>query len=503
MKRQTILLITVVVVTAMIFVIPPILRTQSVVPLTLSSQPDFVATSEQATAPNSNTSDAITLLAVTEKENGVGLQARPVEPATLADLPGYAPINFGHHYTYAVIPDRKTLAVITWPGDYGAGGKLHLIDLDTWTDTPADLQIDDYVGELTFSTDGKTLFWTAPTAYDPAHGIPHDFQLYRYDLDSRQLSVITRLPPSIIPWSQRLSSGKVAIFGIPTDPNNLPEDVPHLLIIDPTENRIVADVQLDGVQAGQFREQATDETASVQGGSWQYVSYNPGLAWGLDRNVLYVVHADEDKVTVVDLANGTLIKQTHIRPPQSFLEWISNSLAPAAQAKGGPWLEARAILSPHGERLYVLSKKKEMDLLEASDLRVIATNGMHEVSQLNELLTDFVLTPDGKTLLVVKGEIDKSYGFDLLVNRDIYVLEAETLRERIHVRIDQVDQLWFDGFSPDGRYAYLRGSSAQWVEGSGWRNWRTVWQLLDLNSYRLISAGESGSIYGALLHIAP
>jgi hypothetical protein len=505
MKRQTIFLIAVVVVTAAIFVIPPTLRTLSVVPLTLSSQPDFVTTSEQTTAPNSNISDSITLLAVTEKENGVGLQARPVDPATLADLPGYAPIDFGHHYTYAASPDRKMLAVITWwsSGPSNAGGILHLIDLNTWADMPTNLRVDDYVGELTFGADGKMLYWTIPTMRDPAHGMPRDYQLYRYDLDSRQLSAITQLPSSFIPWSQRLSSDNVAIFGIPTDPNNLAEDMPHLLIIDPVGNRIVADLRLDGVKAGQFREQATNSIATVQEESWQYVTYNPGFAWDLDRNVLYVVHADGDKVTVVDLVDGTLIKQTHFRPPQSFLAWISDSLAPAAEAKGGPWLAARVILSRDRERLYVFSEKTEMGIPKPTDLRVIATDGMREISRLDELLTDFALTPDGKSLLIVKGEIDKSYGFDMLVNRDVYVLDAETLRERIHVRIEQVDQLWFDGFSPDGRYAYLRGSSAQWVEGSGWRNWRTTWQLLDLNSYRLISTTESKNSYAVLLHIVP
>lgn len=504
MKRQMIFLITLVVVTAAIFVIPPTLRTLSVAPLTLSSQPDFVTTSEQAaTAPNSNTSDAVTLLAVTEKEIGVGLQARPVDPATLVDLPGYTPIDFGHHYTYAVSPDRKMLAVITWLGDSNAGGVLHLIDLNTWTDMPTSFRIDDYASDITFGADGKTLYWTIPSVRDSAHGMPRDYQLCQYDLDSRQLSVITQLPSSFIPWSQRLSSGNVAIFGVPTDPNNLAENAPRLLAIDPTGNRIVADMRLDGVKAGQFREQVMNATPSAQEESWQYVMYNPGLAWDLDRKILYIIHADDEKVTVVDLVNGAFIKQVQIRPPQTLLDWVSDALAPAAEAKGGPWLGARVILSRDGERLYVFSEKTEMGLLKATDLRVIATNGMREISHLGELLTDFALTPDGKSLLIVKGEIVWSYGFDMLVNRDVYVLDAETLQEHIHVRIDQVDQLWFDGFSPDGRYAYLRGSSAQWVEGSGWRNWRTMWQLLDLDSYDLISAGESGSPYGALLHIVP
>ena len=398
-------------------------HTLSVAPPTLSSQPDHVAESEQAIVPNPNTSDAITLLAVTEEENGVGLQARPVSPATLADL--------------------------------------------------------------------------------PAHGIPRDYQLYQYDLDRRQLSAITQLPPSFIPWAQRLSSGNVAIFGIPTDPNNLTEDVPRLLIIDPAGNRIVSDVRIDGVKAGQFREQALNVTPSAQGESWQYVMYRPGLAWDSDRQILYVVHADEDKATVIDLVSGTVTEQTHIRPQQSFLERVSESWVPAAEAKGGLELSARVILSRDGERLYVFSQETEMGMLKATDLRVIATNGMREINHLDELLTDFAFAPDGKTLLVVKGKIVRPFGFDMMVTRDVYALDAETLQERIHVRVDQVDQLWFDGFSPDGSYAYLRGSSAQWVEGTGWRDWQTSWQLLDLNSFRLILAGESRSSYAGLLHIVP
>jgi hypothetical protein len=200
-RRTISLLILIFTVVTIIFVIPLILRRLNAAPLTLSSQPDLVATPEKAIAPSSNPWDAIKLLAVTEKETGVGLQARPVDTATLIDLPDYAAMDFGHHYTYAVSPNRKILAVITWPRDSSLGGVLHLIDLNTWTDTPANLNFDDYVNELTFGGDNRTLYWTISTANDPAHGMPRDYQLYRYDLDSRQLSAMTRLPSSFIPWS--------------------------------------------------------------------------------------------------------------------------------------------------------------------------------------------------------------------------------------------------------------------------------------------------------------
>ncbi len=509
MRRRTILLsFLLFLAIAVAGVIVPARRTLSVSPGVWYSQPVDVSATNQASVSNF-TDGTITLLSVTEKENGAGLQARPVDSATLANLPGYAPINFGHHYTYAASPDRKTLAVITWPsGSDNAGGALHLIDLKTWTATPTDLHFDDYIGSLTFGADGKTLYWTMPATHDPAHGMSRDYQLYRYDLDSRQSSVVTQFPSSFMPWEQQtilLSTGKVAIFGVPTDPNNLAEDAPHVLIVDLTRHSITADVQLDGMKAGQFHENVTP---SAQGESGQYVMYNPGLVWDLERNLLYVAHADEDKVTVVDLVQQAVTQQTYIRPQHSFLEWLSALLVLTVEAKGGPEMGTRAMLSRDGKRLYVFSQDTEAGLLRATKLRVISTNGMREINYIDDLLTDFTLTPDGKSLLVIKSETVNLYGFDMILSRDVYVLDAETLQERVHIRANQFDDLWFGGFSPDGRYVYMKGTSARWVDGSGWTDWRTAWQLLDLNSYHLTSVGESVSSstsyrYATLLPIIP
>jgi hypothetical protein len=453
MKRRkimfSILFVLAIVAAGIVMTMP---RALSIRPRIWFPEPVDVFATDQASMSDSAVG-TIKLLTVTENENGPGLQARPVDPATLASFPGAAPINFGQHYTYAVGPDRKTLAVIIWPsGSDNAGGALHLIDLETWTDTPADLRLDDYVGNLTFGTAGKTLYWTIPAAHDLTQGMPLDYQLYRYDLDSRQLSTVVRLPSSFMPWGQQpiLPTGKLAIFGVPTDSENLAEDAPHVLIVDLARDRITADVRLDGVKAGQFRENLTNATPPARGESWQYVTYNPGLAWDLENSLLYIVHADEDKVTVVDLAREAIAQQTRLHPQRSFLEWLSASLTLTAQAKGGPELQVRAVLSRDGKRLYVFSQD-----------------------------------------------------FDMMVSRDVYVLDAETLQEHAHVRADRTDNLWFDGFSPDGRYAYMNGASAQWVEGSGWRDWRTPWQLLDLNSYRLTSSGDSTGSYAALLHIIP
>ena len=63
---------------------------------------------------------------------GPGAQVRPVDPATLEDLSGYQPFDFGHHFTQALSPNGRALAVMSWlsgtPWQRG-GGTLRLIDL--------------------------------------------------------------------------------------------------------------------------------------------------------------------------------------------------------------------------------------------------------------------------------------------------------------------------------------------------------------------------------------
>ncbi len=62
---------------------------------------------------------------MTQSPNGSDLLAQPVDPKMLADLPGFEPIDFGHHYTYTMSADRETLVGITWPsGANNADGQL-------------------------------------------------------------------------------------------------------------------------------------------------------------------------------------------------------------------------------------------------------------------------------------------------------------------------------------------------------------------------------------------
>src|SRR5439155_11140467 len=87
------------------------------------------------------------------------LRARPIDPRTLQDIPGFTPLELGHHYKAALAPDGRTLATIVWPsGSSNAGGVLPLVDPVAWTDRVIDAPVDE-AAWLEWSADGTRVLW--------------------------------------------------------------------------------------------------------------------------------------------------------------------------------------------------------------------------------------------------------------------------------------------------------------------------------------------------------
>lgn len=423
------------------------------------------------------------LLALPEGRSG-RLALRPVDPVTLADLPGFTPILFNNSSVHAFTPDGRTLAFIRWSSGE-RGDELHFVDVENWEEETILVAVtNDWAGHLFFSADGSTLYWLEAISVTEDHGMPRYYVLRKHSRTGYEMGVIAKLPRSFTPIQvQPLADGRrVAIFGQPVSDENMAEGDARVLLIRLTDGEIEAEIPLPGVVSGQWTNEA---------GEYQYVQ--PGVAWDVPRNLLYVVDGAPDRVTVVDLAEGRVARQAELRSV-SWLERVGLVRVAAAKALPGTFISAT--LSSGGDRLYVAAARDEVEgPFDRPDvwrgvplgLTVIDTAGPRQVGRLDLPVAEVALTPDGRQL-VLWGRSFECRGSCTQEGHGIYLVDAATLKKTTHLLPGNDATLL--GFSPDGRYAYLG-------EDTGEDNvWHLDHRVLDLATRRLGAIRKIPQGYG-------
>jgi hypothetical protein len=263
-----------------------------------------------------------------QKQLGV-LRARPIDPLTLQDIPGFSALELGHHYRALLSPDRRTLATIVWPsGSSNAGGVLHFVDPVAWTDSVTGVQIDESTAWLEWSKDGRQLFWMRYV------GAPNltQYAIFSADAMTSVVHEVMRLPAGFQPYEARLLGSRLAIVGA-TDEHGLATGDALVSFIDLSSGR-VSSLQLDGLRLGQFN--------MSEPGLNPYRMISPGLAWDLPRARLIVVDAEHDVVRLVDLATATESGPLAIRARGAkgpgVAKMVSTTRKVAALSDDGRWL---------------------------------------------------------------------------------------------------------------------------------------------------------------------
>lgn len=430
-----------------------------------------------------------------------GLAARPVDPLTLADAPDAVPLSFAHHYSGAVSPGGRTMAIFSWPdGTSNADGALQFIDLSNWTATPTAAIADDFVSGMLFTGNERHLYWMTSTRRDRAHNLPLDFDLVQFDRARDATRVVASLPPSFVPeylpTAARLLHGdtELAIYGLPTDGENLATDAPHLLIIDLQRGTIRADVRLDGVKAGQYAEGAANTPT--------YQRYEPGLAWDLARDRLYIGHAEAGRITAADLARGIAEPAIDIRPASSPWQRVAHWLMPTVAAKGGPSSGCAAVLGRDGTRLFLArygqERREHPDGTWAEDavpptVQVVGVGDLRLIRTLDFPARQIMPTPDGRILLAVVADESGEVTADATQGTPtrLMLIDTQTLDERGGAVV--ADGASIEGFSADGRTVYLHGSTRPPVPRAG------LLQVFSFDTQRIVAERTLGSGGGGLL----
>lgn len=236
-------------------------------------------------------------------------QLRPLDPLTLADLPGYSPIPVGARRVTALNPTGHSLALFISDEIRGVPmtgtprrSTLQLLDLPNWRLRATPIVVAGEIAWSSFAPDGRTLYWLSFDGGEEVATQQRAYTLYRYRLGAGQAEALITLPPGMIgeEFRQSRSGRELSFYKRPAGADNAARATPQLDFLDLDSGRVVATLPLIGVRATPPGMTANGEALI------------PGLAWDVPRDRLYVAHADSDLITVVDLAARTIVRQDAI-----------------------------------------------------------------------------------------------------------------------------------------------------------------------------------------------
>jgi hypothetical protein len=382
-------------------------------------------------------------------------EIRLVNPTTGEAAPGYPPLilaspEFVESETFSA--DGKRLAAVGsndrrsegyaggvryWP----SADRLYLIDLPTWRAMTLPLPGKGWVGPLAFSPKAAYL---ALVYHDALvyHGRKFS-NLMLFDTGSGKLVAERTLEfrPTLLAYTQ--DGTTLVVYGQPlgSPPGMGKPDSPHLLLAEATTLDVIWDQPLEDIVSGEWCLEKCNEPHGAQ----VFAEWRPAVVPAHDGHKLYIVHADAERLTTVDLDART-IQTVEVQAARSWFERLLALTAGVAKAKGvytGTTKEA--VLSPDGGHLYVISR---------------TSNARHDA--------------DGN-----EEEIETQLG--------LQVIDVERGRE-VASRDLEMTGTWLSadriGFTPDNAY----------LLASGWRDGKRWTEVLDAKSLARVARLEGWEV---------
>ncbi|MCI0395683.1 MAG: hypothetical protein L0332_25085 [Chloroflexi bacterium] len=344
-----------------------------------------------------------------------------VEPATGQSAADYTPLvvgdNEGYSAPYVFSAGGRRLAVVESHGEacrsYAGGlscwpsaDVLHLVDVPTWQDVAVELPANGWVWSLAFDAQATHL---ALVYQAREYQVEEGTTLMVFEANTGALVAERPLPfePSLMAYTG--DGASLALFGAPPgeEPGISPPGTTRLLLVNAATLETTWDQPFANLANGWW----CLESCDAPHGEQLFVHWAPAVVPSPDGRKLYIVHADEEMLTTIDL-DAQQMNTVGLQVAQSWFEKFLALTAGVAEAKGGlNGAVKSAVLSPDGQKLYVVGRTMNStrddetmwELAEESlGLQVIdVATGRIEASYASEAL--FIgITPDG-TRLLLKG----------------------------------------------------------------------------------------------------
>lgn len=359
-------------------------------------------------------------------------QLRPLDPATLADVPANL-VPIGTSDEPFPSADGTLLGVPRSEG--GAVGEVEVVDARTFQPL-ATVELEGWpiAGFVGFTQEADALVVHRRAAGEET--------LTRHPFDGAQQPTTVALPArqSVELYrSAMLAGGRVALLGVERGGGNgeLSTFTAHALVADLLEERVTVDLPLPGVRVEQMGDVLRDGPLHA-----------PGLAWDAAGERLYLAHADAHRITVVDLATGTLHAEVDL-----------DSRAPGTEAPATAGTRVKhAQLSPDGARLYVTGRDYLIDGPGPPlGLSVVDTATLTEVGYVAGVSDWVEVSPDGRWLAWTADTIGEA------ASTQVSVLDTRTLEETALLGEEGGWSIGL-GFSLDSAHLYVRSGGP---EGAG------------------------------------
>lgn len=361
-----------------------------------------------------------------------------VDPRTWAEVTTFAPIALGEAPTYIFSPDKQSLAGVHKPprSQYVLG----FIDLKTWQMHTIDIGAKTWVSTIVYSPDGKQLAFTYSGELErgtTGRNQPKDYQLVVVDVPARSVMAQVSLDFSARFLAYTADSQQLVAFGGELKPQNPEKFAPAQAAMFRSSDlhqlweHLLVDV-VDGNYEGMYSDNMPQLT------SWQ-----AGVAFSPTDQKLYVVHANEDRLTTVDFANRSANTLT-IQPVLSWIEQLLAWDAGIAEAKIYNGTTKQATLSADGQKLYLighsqntwLDDKEEWQFEETPlGLTVIEVATGKELAQLDTAAQRLQWSADRQYLYLHK------WGFETN-EATIELIDAGTLTRIAQSNMAPASQTW-------------------------------------------------------------
>lgn len=390
----------------------------------------------------------------------------------------FTPISLGYNYNYAFAPDGRTLALVS-------DAQLYLIDLPSWKYRTSDVGLHGWISSVVYSLDG-TLLALASGASDGA--------LRVVDAKSGEVKVSAQAGFSVRKVKFTTDEKAIMVYGPHLASTGVAANAgvsvgaPKAALFTVSDLSVLWSVALNGIRDGTFPKKA--DTANTQdiyqpGAAWHF---EPGIAFAPHRDMLYVVHGDEDKLTTIDFSNRK-VSMVEVHVKASWLDQLLALTASVAHAKGMDGTTKQAVISEDGNYLYVAGTTEAYSKHSNGNwdvtrgfvgLQVIATEDGALVDQKDAEAYSVALSSDGRHLFLRGWKNDNSGTawtevYDIASNKIVKHIDSVYLMSTR--RVDGTPILVSNEYFGNNMCYLASVDPTTWAIASDWKGYCVGWLM--------------------------